>query len=441
MIDARETTEIERLRALLAEAERKAGEASSGSKRRRRPKRKEVEATFTDADVAELERRPKPYVHPDPDLPQHFIRVRSKGPLTFTVVCRDPYKVQRWVKVGNTGAMTIEQARERAREIIGRIKAGDDAIPKPPVRPESVKEICNDWLEREVGRKKFRTGAEMKRHVDRYILPQWAERPFADIKRSDITRMLDSVEDRSGPFMADAVLTTFRSVAIWHAKRDDSYVLPFVPKMARVPGAERKRKRKFEDAEIRAIWKAADNHPGAWGVLVKLLMLTGQRRAKIVGMRWRDVDAAGVWTMPTEPREKANPGKIQLPDTALAIVRAMPRMAGNAFVFAGNKGQRRFAFAREKEAFDKTCAVEGWRLHDLRHCAKSLMARAGVRPDVSERALGHTIGGVQGLYDQPDYGDEIADALARLAALIETIVVNPPTDNVVAMRKKRRRPS
>lgn len=73
-----------------------------------------------------------------------------------------------------------------------------------------------------------------------------------------------------------------------------------------------------------------------------------------------------------------------------------------------------------------------WVIHDLRRSAKTLMARAGVRPDISERVLGHTIKGVEGVYDVHDYRDEKADALTRLAALVETII-NPPSGNVVTL--------
>jgi hypothetical protein len=60
------------------------------------------------------------------------------------------------------------------------------------------------------------------------------------------------------------------------------------------------------------------------------------------------------------------------------------------------------------------------------------MSRAGVRPDIAERVMGHVIPGVEGTYDRHEYRDEKADALRRLAALIETIV-NPPVGNVVPM--------
>ena len=63
------------------------------------------------------------------------------------------------------------------------------------------------------------------------------------------------------------------------------------------------------------------------------------------------------------------------------------------------------------------------------------MSRAGVRPDIAERILGHVMGGVEGIYDRHQYDDEKARALTGLAALIEKIV-NPPANNVVNIKSR-----
>ena len=65
------------------------------------------------------------------------------------------------------------------------------------------------------------------------------------------------------------------------------------------------------------------------------------------------------------------------------------------------------------------------------------MSRAGVRPDVAERVLGHAITGVEGIYNRHEYFEEKAHALRALAGLIETIV-NPPAENVVSLSSNAR---
>jgi integrase len=169
-----------------------------------------------------------------------------------------------------------------------------------------------------------------------------------------------------------------------------------------------------------------------FGALIRLLLLTAQRREKILTMRWSDISPDGVWTIPTAPREKGNAGSLKLPPQALAIIAAQPRFVGNDFLFAGGRGRYSLDFSKLKAEFDAVSGVRDWRLHDLRRTARSLMSRAGVLSEHAERVLGHTITGVEGVYDRHSYHHEKAATLARLAALIECIV-NPSSDNVVPM--------
>lgn len=66
-----------------------------------------------------------------------------------------------------------------------------------------------------------------------------------------------------------------------------------------------------------------------------------------------------------------------------------------------------------------------------------MLSRAGVSSEHAERVLGHTIAGVEGVYDRHAYSDEKADALKQLAALIEEIVNGTPA-KVVRLKPKAR---
>jgi integrase len=92
------------------------------------------------------------------------------------------------------------------------------------------------------------------------------------------------------------------------------------------------------------------------------------------------------------------------------------------------------SFARLKCEIDEASGVRGWRLHDLRRTARSLMSRAGVNSDHAERCLGHVIGGIRGTYDRHEFYVEKKHALESLAAQIERVL--DPQDNVVEMRDR-----
>jgi integrase len=386
--------------------------------------------------VKNLPRKRKRYTVGDPEQRGLYLRIPPQGPVIFAVVARQPDRTQKWATIGGADALGIEQARDKAREAIRRIREGKSPFEAPPRKPDAFSAVAEAWLKRHVAAKGLLTQAEIERRLTKYVLPHWANREFSSLRRSDIAALLDRIEDEHGPRQADTVLGDLRSIGNWYSARHDDYVPPFVRGMSRVDGKAAKRDRVLSDEELRSVWKAAEGD-GTYGALIKFLLLTAQRRGAVLAMRFSDLDADGVWTIRSEEREKGNAGELKLPTSALAVIQALPRFSSNPYVFASAKTDGPLnGFGRPKEAFDKRCGVTGWTLHDLRRTARSLMSRAGVSSDHAERVLGHVIRGVEGIYDRHAYFDEKADALRRLASLIETII-NPPADNVTVLRRRK----
>jgi integrase len=381
---------------------------------------------LTDKDVANLKPRAKRYAVSDPDVPGHWIRVQPSGAKSYVAIAADPRGRQVWHTVGLVGLLSLDEAREQARNIIKSIKAGADRA-----GPQSFASVAEQWLERHVDAKGLRTAALIRRALNVHVLPQWGSREFTSIHRGDVARLLDDVEDQAGAQTADAVLAHISRICNWYATRHDNYVSPIVCGMRRSNPKETARARILDDDEIRSVWRQAEAN-GTFGAIVRVLLLTAQRRDKVATMRWQDISLDGTWHIPSEPREKSNAGALVLPEQALAIIQAQPRFADNPYVFAKRAGYLT-GFSKAKAAFDaKLPDMPQWQLHDLRRTARSLMSRAGIRPDLAERVLGHAIRGVEGVYDRHSYRDEMADALRRLAALINNIVT-PPVGNVVSM--------
>jgi integrase len=390
---------------------------------------------LTDTMIAALPRQSKRYIKADPELLGHYLRVPERGPIVFTCQARDPYThKQVWSTIGTTDELGVEEAREQARALRKRIAQGLPAKEPLPPKAESFAAIADRWVKRHIRANGIRTAANVERVLRVYALPHWADRDFASIKRRDIAALLDSVEgDEHKTAMADKVATVLRSLASWYVDQGyapDDYTSPFTRLRQRTPKEKQKRARVLADDEIRAVWKAADE-AGAFGGLIKLLLLTGARREKVLTLRRDDVSPDGVWRIRTEAREKPNAGALKLPEAALEIIKAQPRFVGSPFVFPYK------AFnSRTKRTLEQKCGVSGWRVHDLRRTARTLLSKAGVRRDIAERVLGHAVGGIEATYDRHDFASAIADALNRLAALIEIILAGEPTDNVGELRKK-----
>ena len=268
------------------------------------PRRK----TLSDIGVAELKPKTKRYAHPDPEQRGHYIRVQPSGAKTYVVVARDPGGKQVWQTVGDVGVLDIAAAREKAREIIKAIVEGTDRA-----GPQSYRKVSDEWFKRHVERKdrRLRSAPNIRCYLDRHILPAWKDRDFKSIKRSDLAKLLDHIEDTAGAVAADQVLSVVSSISNWYAARDDNYMSPVVRGMRRSQPKERARDRILNDDEIRAVWAAAEAN-GTFGAFIRVALLTGQRKDKVISMKWEDLDG-DVWRIPSEEREKGNAGDLELP--------------------------------------------------------------------------------------------------------------------------------
>jgi integrase len=370
---------------------------------------------LSDKQVAALPRKAKRYALADPELRGHYLRIPPRGAIAYTVIVKQGGE-QTWESIGFSNEFSIEQAREKARPIIKRIKSGEP----PPIAPQSVAAVAQSWLERHVAKNKLRTERELRRIVNTYIVPLIGTSDFARLRRSDVVAFLDKVEDKHDPATADAVLSTMRSIASWVQKRSDDYTPSFARGMRRVPAHQRQRSRVLSDSELQTVWRAADD-AGLLGDIIKLLLLTCQRREKVYRMRWADI-ADGVWTIAAEPGEKGNGGRLRLPPAALDVINNQARISERVFPHKPS--------TTTKARFDRQCGVD-FRLHDLRRTSRTLLSRIGISFEVAEAILGHRIRGVASVYDRYDREAEKGVALAKLAATIEQIV--DPTDNVVML--------
>jgi integrase len=336
-------------------------------------------------------------------------------------------------KLGRYPVLSLQQARQKAREFLA-----DPDKAKSKAEAGTFKDIAENYIKRHVDASKLRSKGEIVRCLAKYVYPHWGNRPFREIKRGDVSHLLDHIEDNHGKRQADIVLSIIRRIMNWFATRDDDYVSCVVKGMKRANG-NGGRARILNDAEIKALWIACEGM-GQFGAYCRTLLLTGQRRTKVATMRWDDL-VDGAWHIRSDEREKDHAGVLKLPKVVLEVIQSQPRIANNPFVFAGNPRGRRKpgpaafnGYSEGKKQLDaKLPDMPPWVLHDLRRTARSLMSRAGVPSEHAERVLGHAIVGVEGIYNLYDFAPEKADALAKLAALVAKIVNPPAGDNVVTL--------
>jgi integrase len=357
----------------------------------------------------------------DEQTPGLALRVSRSGLKSWTYLYTAIGGKRKRLTFGTYPATSLASVRSKADTIRSEIEAGNE--PKPA--KDTFQSICEEYLKRDG--KRLRTKAEREHLLNRLVYPAFGLRLIGEIKRSEIVRLLDRIEDNNGPVMADRTLALIRKIMNWHASRSDDFRSPIVMGMARTKPKERERERILTDDELRAVWHKAQ---GPFGSMVRFILLTAARRSEASELTWAEIDGAD-WTLPAA-RNKTKADLVRpLSQMALAT---LPERLGD-FVFTTDGVTSISGYSKFKRALDKTCGITDWTLHDLRRTARSLMSRVGVASDIAERCLGHVIGGVRGVYDRHEYYDEKARAFEALASQIERIV--NPQENVVPIGRQR----
>ena len=258
-------------------------------------------------------------------------------------------------------------------------------------------------------------------------------RPIASVKVSDLVRLGDKIEEEHGAAAADRVRATWQTLANWHAGRVDDFRPPGARREAKRNKAE-PRSRVLSDDEIRKVWLAADTLPGPFGRYVQSLLLTATRRNEAAGMRRSELVDDVTWVIPGSRCKGKRDVLIPLSAAAQRIIQGMPIIDDGDLVFTNNGRRAIGNFVDPKRLLDKASGVSGWRLHDLRRTARTLLSRAGVDADVAEKCLGHAVGSIRATYDRHSFEQEKRRAFELLAGQIERIV-NPPPANVVALTR------
>ena len=169
----------------------------------------------------------------------------------------------------------VTEARGAAREVIKAIKTGRkrDGI-------ETLELVAEQWIKRHVDAKGLiEAPPDIKSYLTRIVIPAWGGREFITIKRSDVAKVMDDVEDKSGVIAADYVLSVVRGICNWYATRYDDYSSQSSTACAASNSKSRARARILGDDELRIIWAAAETN-GVFGAFVRVALLTGQRREK-----------------------------------------------------------------------------------------------------------------------------------------------------------------
>ena len=235
--------------------------------------------------------------------------------------------------------------------------------------------------------------------------------PVDSITLRDVADLLTKLEKSSGSTTANRVRSTLSAVFSWAMREGLALSNPVVNTNKR---DEHPRDRVLSNDEIGRIWNAAGDD--AFGTIIKLLILTGQRRSEISELRWSEIGADAI-QLPSERAKNRRAHVVPLAPTARALLEKLPRNGEAVF--------RSPAWSTCKGELDKRSGVSSWVIHDIRRSVATGMADIGIAPHIIEAVLNHVSGhkgGVAGIYNRSSYAAEKAAALARWDEHVASIV-------------------
>jgi integrase len=285
--------------------------------------------------------------------------------------------------------------------------------------------------------------------IKTHLTKHWSNfngRSVHQISRRDVATRLGEIADQRGDYAANRAGGTLSNFFAWLMQQG---IVEANPVIGTGRKTEKARDRVLSDGELAAIWKACQ--PNDYGDIVRLLILTGQRRDEVGAMQRDELELAGKapkWLIPGNRTKNGRPHEVPLSDPAVAILKTATTRPGREdreAVF-GDKidGSGFRGYSKGKAKLDKRIAeqtkkkVAPWRIHDLRRTAATRMADIGIQPHIIEAALNHISGhksGVAGVYNRSVYSAATRAALDMWAAHVEALIAGKPGSNVVAITR------
>ena len=269
------------------------------------------------------------------------------------------------------------------------------------------------------------------------LADRWGGRRLAQITDTDIIAVLDGISART-PIMANRLHAILHRLFDWARSKKLITANPCVG--IERPAREQSRDRVLDDKELRKVWLAADGLGHPYAGIVKLLILTGQRRQEIAGLRWSEVGLdERVIHLPPARTKNGLAHDVPLSASAVAIIADLRRLADADLVFTVKRRPVN-GFSKAKERLDAASGVTDWTLHDLRRTVASGLQRLRVRLEVTEAVLNHKSGstaGIVGVYQRHDYAAKKRAALEAWANYITALVEGRPA-NVTQLRRVKR---
>lgn len=386
---------------------------------------------LTKRSVEGLEVAERDFLVWDRDMRGFGVRVYPSGKKTYLVQYRNGRRTRR-VTIGQHGVLTAEEARNRAKALLGEAAGGGDpsADKQRHRRAPTVAGLCDRFLEEYVDEHcKPATARDYRSIIRRFIRPHLGPIQVGDVTRADVIAFHYKL--RETPYQANRAASMlsklFNLAEDWGLRQAGTNPARRIKK-----NREEEKKRFLSDAEqVRLgevlINSLEDGTEGLYQVsALLLLMLTGCRLNEILTLRWDFVSAHHL----NLPDSKTGKRRIPLPREAYEILAELPRVTGNPYVIVGEtEGMHLINLQKPWNRIRKRAGLDDVRIHDLRHTYASVAMKEGIDPFTLKEIMGH-----KNLQTTLRYAHLADDAVQRAAGSVASRLAGAMRVNNVASK-------
>lgn len=337
-------------------------------------------------------------------LPGFGCRITPNGIKSFVLTHG---RQRRRVTLGRVGIVSLQEARTAAKTYLAELTLGK-------TQPHSISWLTarDEYLAHIGGKRRTKTHDNYSRALAYF---KFGETKLTDITQRDIERVLDRLSDRpTTQFCCYRILTGFFK---WAYKK--RYLDHNPAERMQSPDHYKARERILTDEELVKVWEACSDD--IFGRIVRLLILTGQRRGEIAQLT-TDMIGDGIITLPTWLTKNGREHSFPIGISSRSIFPSFLRTSTLLFQARGQPTKPYNGWSKSKATLDERSGVSNWTLHDLRRTAASGWQKLKIPSDVIEALLNHMPQGIRGVYQRHNYADEKREALERWDNHIHTLI-------------------
>lgn len=399
-----------------------------------------------------------------------YLAIQPTGAKSWVVRYRSPIKrdgagqrAPAKLTLGTVAALSVKQAEKAAKDALWevarnidpaatkratRAHAKDEAI---QARDNTVDAVMVEFLKRYRGKKRQGLRESTRLLTAHYfgfkpdpdnagqwkktgngVLAAWSGRPIASITKQDARTLLNALVDAGHGVTANRTLTVLKTLFAWAVKHDLLTISPVA--MLDALAQEKSREVVLTDAEIKAMWTAANADGYPFGKLVQLLLLTGARRDELRNAPWSEFDLdARTWLLPAERSKNGREHLVPLAPMTIEILRSLPRIGSGKLLFT-TTGET--PVSGMSKALDRLRGTADWSPHDLRRTFYSGLQALKFPIEVAEACTNHksgTLRGVAKVYARHQYLAEKTAAFEAWARHVDSLVNGVTGGNVVSI--------